>query len=91
MAWWSLNSPPRPPLDFRTGWRRETSKHLLSTAPVYELLKREGICRYEGEFFIREPLEFLRRSDGWDCANPAPATIEYCSACEATFYFSVQR
>jgi hypothetical protein len=91
MAWWNLSSPPRPPLDFRVGWRRETSKHMLSIAPVYEQLKSEGICRYEGEFFVREPLEFLRRSERWDCANPVSATIEYCSTCEATFFYSVQR
>lgn len=91
VAWWRLSSPPGPPLDFRVGWRRETSRHLLSITPLYELLKREGICHYEGEFFIREPLEFLRRADGWDCANPAQVTIEYCSACEATFFYSIQR
>ncbi|WP_224367537.1 hypothetical protein [Hyalangium versicolor] len=91
VAWWGLRSPPRPPLDFRIGWRRETSKHLLSISPVYAMLKREGICRYEGDFFIHEPLEFLRRSEGWDCANPAAATIEYCPNCESTFFFSVRR
>lgn len=69
----------------------ETSKHLLGIPPVYELLKHEGICRYEAEFFIQEPLEFLRQAEGWDCANPTLATIEYCPACEATFFYSVRR
>jgi hypothetical protein len=89
LAWWNLSAPPRPPLDFRVGWRKETSKHLLNISAVYELLKREGICRYEAEFFIKEPLEFLRKADGVDCANPALATITYCPACEETFFYSV--
>jgi hypothetical protein len=91
VAWWNLRSPPRPPLDFRIGWRRETSKHLLNITPVYELLKREGICRYEAEFFIQQPLEFLRQAEGWNCANPTVATIEYCPTCEATFFYSIRR
>ncbi|RKH36546.1 MULTISPECIES: hypothetical protein [Corallococcus] len=91
VAWWNLGSPPRPPLDFRIGWRKETSKHLQDIAPVYALLKREGICHYEGDFFIQQPLEFLRQAEGWSCANPAPATIEYCPTCAATFFFSVRR
>ena len=91
LAWWNLTSPPRPPLDFRVAWRKETSRHLQNIVPVYEQLKHEGICHYEAEFFIHEPLEFLRRADGWSCTNPAPAAIEYCPTCEASFFYSVNR
>lgn len=90
LAWWNLTSPPRPPLDFRVAWRKETSRHLLNITPVYEQLKREGVCHYEAEFFIQEPLEFLRRADGWSCTNPAPAAIEYCPTCETSFFYAVK-
>ncbi|RYZ39611.1 MAG: hypothetical protein EOO71_19380 [Myxococcaceae bacterium] len=90
VAWWNLTAPLRPPLDFRIGWRRETSRHLQDITPIYELLKREGICHYQGEFFIQQPLEFLRQADAWNCSNPAVATVEYCPTCESTFFFSVR-
>lgn len=80
---WPATQTTTPPFNerFLIGNHFETAKNFASLDRIANRAESGGFCRFEGNYFIAEPLRFLSDAGEWQCKTESTFRVEYCSRC----------
>jgi len=76
----------RRPFHFLQGWHDETSARMMDIAWLAKKLENEKTCGFAGDAFITMPLEFMYKTQPWQCGPGRSFTAGYCYECETAPY-----
>ncbi len=90
LYWKEMSAPwTRHPFRFNIGWRLEVSSGFMPKTPIYEMMVREGVCRFDQKnSFIDLPLFFYRATHQFPCDDRKTFHIRYCPECTRPPYFT---
>lgn len=80
---WPATQTPTPPLNqrFLIGNHFETAKNFAPLDQLADRAESAGFCRFEGNYFIAEPLRFIADAYEWPCRTDSTFRVEYCDRC----------